>query len=96
MAQGSVDDPLPLSLAQIQADDSNNIVAGNRNTTLGVTGTLLGLSFLIVVLRCWARQVILRTFGIDDAAMLLALVSCSVVLPSATNSISCFLCNHVS
>lgn len=62
------------TLDQIQADDSDNIVAGDGATLVGVTGTLMALSFSVVVMRCWARQVILRTFGWDDAAMLLALV----------------------
>lgn len=71
-----------LSLAQIQADDSDNVVAGNGSTLMGITGTLMALSFSVVMMRCWARQVILRTFGWDDAAMLLALVGLSYPLLS--------------
>lgn len=63
-----------VALDQIQADLSDNIVAKNGATLVGITGTLMGLSFSVVMMRCWARQFILRTFGWDDAAMLLALV----------------------
>lgn len=61
-------------LDQIQADDSDSIVAGDGPTRMGITGALLALSLSVVMMRCWARQVILKAFGWDDAAMLLALV----------------------
>lgn len=70
-------------LDQIQADDSGSIVAGDGPTRMGITSVLLALSFSVVMMRCWARQVILRTFGWDDAAMLLALVG---FLPNSTPS----------
>lgn len=66
-------DSLGLTSEMVKADET--IVAGNGATLLGVTGTLMALSLLAVILRCWARHVILRTFGWDDGAILLALVS---------------------
>lgn len=59
---------------QVQADGSTALVAANGPELLGIAGVLLGLACSVVLLRIWARQVILRTLGWDDAAMLLAMV----------------------
>ncbi|PSR90370.1 hypothetical protein BD289DRAFT_215986 [Coniella lustricola] len=74
----SMDASTSLTDLQVQADDSSAIVAGNGVELLSISGTLLGLASFVVLLRCWARQVMLRTFGWDDAAMILAL--CMAIL----------------
>jgi hypothetical protein len=47
----------------------------NAPTILGITGTMMALSFIVVSLRCWIRQMVLKSFSLDDAIMVAALVS---------------------
>ncbi|ORY58914.1 uncharacterized protein BCR38DRAFT_72093 [Pseudomassariella vexata] len=48
-------------------------VDSNAGTILAITATMMGLSFIVVALRCWIRQVMLKSFNIDDAVMVVAL-----------------------
>lgn len=41
---------------------------------MGVEGTLMGLALLFVALRTYARLAIVKSFGWDDAMMILTLV----------------------
>jgi hypothetical protein len=50
------------------ADDTN------APLILGVAGLMMGLSFTIVALRIWVRQVVIKTMGVDDSVMIAALV----------------------
>lgn len=50
------------------ADDTN------APLILGVAGLLMGLSFTIVALRIWVRQVVIKSMGVDDSVMIAALV----------------------
>ncbi|KAK8043357.1 hypothetical protein PG993_005787 [Apiospora rasikravindrae] len=49
-------------------------VESNGGHILAVTGSLMGITFLVVSLRLYVRQVVLRSFSIDDAVILLALI----------------------
>ncbi|KAK8074492.1 oxidoreductase [Apiospora hydei] len=49
-------------------------VESNGGHILAVTGTLMGITFVVVSLRLYVRQVLLRSFSIDDAVILVALI----------------------
>ncbi|KAK8023755.1 hypothetical protein PG993_011821 [Apiospora rasikravindrae] len=60
--------------------------AGDSNTgmILSVSGLMMGLSFAIVGLRIWVRQLIIKTLGFDDVVMIAALIA-------AIGSMVCFV-----
>lgn len=59
----------------IRSDDGQDAVDTNAPSILGITSTLMALSFLVVGLRCYVRLSMLKSFSADDAVMIGALVS---------------------
>lgn len=59
----------------IRSDEGQDEVDTNAASILGITGTLMALSFIVVALRCYVRLAMLKSFSVDDAVMLGALVS---------------------
>ncbi|KAK8061699.1 oxidoreductase [Apiospora phragmitis] len=49
-------------------------VGSNGGSILAVTGTLMGITFVVVSLRCYIRHVMLKSFSADDIVMLVALI----------------------
>lgn len=49
-------------------------VPSNAPTINGVVGAMMALSTICVVLRIYVRGVMIKTFGLDDAVMVLAFV----------------------
>jgi hypothetical protein len=62
-------DPIDTDLSHL---DSAYIAYTNAPTLLTQTGTLFGATTLVIVLRCYVRIVMLRSFGKDDWTILLA------------------------
>ncbi|KAH6656065.1 hypothetical protein BKA67DRAFT_645459 [Truncatella angustata] len=58
----------------IRSDGGQNAVDTNAPSILGISSTLMALSFIVVAARCYVRLVMLKSFSIDDAVMLVALV----------------------
>lgn len=54
--------------------------ASNAPTINGVVGAMMALSTICVMLRIYVRGVMIKTFGVDDAVMVLAFV-CSARVP---------------
>lgn len=50
------------------------MVNKNGETIIAVTAVFLAISFVAVCLRCFVRLRIVKAFGWDDGAMLLAMV----------------------
>lgn len=46
----------------------------NAPQILGITGSFFTLAAIVVLLRCYVRLRLLKTFGADDYVMLLAMV----------------------
>ncbi|KAJ0415374.1 hypothetical protein BJY00DRAFT_266141 [Aspergillus carlsbadensis] len=65
-------DPRQLS----EADSADIDFSSNAPKILAITGTLTGLSCLLVVLRCYVRIFVLRRFYIEDYIMVLCGVCC--------------------
>jgi hypothetical protein len=51
------------------------IAYNNSSHILGVVGSFFTLAAIVVLLRCYTRFFILKTFGRDDWAILVAMVS---------------------
>lgn len=68
--------PLPPPSPSPTANDTN------APLILGVAGLLMGLSFTIVALRIWVRQVMINTMGVDDLVMIAALVGLPFQVPA--------------
>ncbi|KAK7984513.1 Polyketide synthase- enoylreductase [Apiospora arundinis] len=49
-------------------------VDSNGGSILAITGTLMGITFVVVSLRLYIRQVMLKSFSIDDGVILAALI----------------------
>ncbi|KAM0809282.1 hypothetical protein AB5N19_09625 [Seiridium cardinale] len=62
------------SVDAVSVRSDNGQVDTNAPSILGVTGTLMALSFVVVSLRCYVRLVMLKSFSMDDAIMIVALV----------------------
>jgi hypothetical protein len=52
----------------------------NASHILGVVGTFFTLAAIVVLLRCYTRFFILKSFGRDDWAVLVAMVSAMSIL----------------
>jgi hypothetical protein len=58
-----------------EADSADIDYSSNAPKILAITGTLTGLSCLLVVLRCYVRIFVLRRFYIEDYIMVFCGVS---------------------
>jgi hypothetical protein len=58
-----------------EADSADIDYSSNAPKILAITGTLTGLSCLLVVLRCYVRIFVLRRFYIEDYIMVVCGVS---------------------
>jgi hypothetical protein len=54
--------------------------ASNAAMILGASGVMTGLTVAIVAVRLYVRQFVLKTFGWDDAVILLATMQCIAVM----------------
>ncbi|KAH8646667.1 hypothetical protein BX600DRAFT_154369 [Xylariales sp. PMI_506] len=64
----------PPRLSARQQTTGDETVGSNGPAILAVTGTLMGLSFVVVLLRCYIRLVMLKSFSIDDGVIVVALI----------------------
>ncbi|KAK8123061.1 hypothetical protein PG984_011731 [Apiospora sp. TS-2023a] len=59
---------------EITGSSEEGAVPSNGGHILAVTGTLMGVTFIVVSLRLYVRQMILKSFSIDDAVIIIALI----------------------
>ena len=57
------------------------ILQQHANSVYITAGVLLALAWMVVSLRVYVRALMIKSFGIDDALMVVATVSPSTVLP---------------
>ncbi|KAK7915126.1 hypothetical protein PG985_012829 [Apiospora marii] len=50
------------------------VVSSNGGHILAITGALMGITFVVVSLRLYVRQMLLKSFSIDDAVIIVALI----------------------
>ena len=68
-----------MAAAISQIPDPTNLGSGpTRLVNVGIA--FLSIAWLAVVLRVWARAIIIRTFGWDDWTILLTMVRCRVFI----------------
>ncbi|KAK8071673.1 hypothetical protein PG996_005021 [Apiospora saccharicola] len=74
---------------EITGGREEGAVPSDGGHILAVTGTLMGVTFVVVSLRLYARQVILKSFSVDDAVIIVALILAIMVYSAITFSITC-------
>lgn len=64
-----------MAAATLSTIEDKRSVESNGEYILIITGIVMGITFVVVSLRLYIRQVMLKSFSIDDAIILVALVS---------------------